>query len=323
MHEAIMRMLSKLLKIFVAGILLFYIGCIVYSYWPHKELPRENFISQHDRLIQVNGHQIRYRAYHKKNLPDKPALLFIHGFAGSLYTWRKVAPQLAETYNVYALDLPGYGLSDKPTGYDYGNESQAELVSGFVAALGLENVAVAGHSMGGPIAVHVSRKNPSITRLILIDAGIVDTGVPAFTKYSFFPFPRMSAKMFSKRDFRKKGLLSSFYNKKLVTDEVVDNFLLASRVEGYMKGTTAIMGSFSPVDELQYVPKIKIPTLIIWGEADKHNPPSNARTLNNMIKNSRLVIVKEAGHYVHEEKPESVIQAIKNFLTKPAGHSQS
>ena len=87
-----------------------------------------------------------------------------------------------------------------------------------------------------------------------------------------------------------------------------------------MKGTTAIMGSFSPVDELQYVSEIKIPTLIIWGEADRHNPPSNAHTLNNMIKNSRLVILPEAGHYVHEEKPEKVINAIKEFLTKPAGH---
>ena len=60
------------------------------------------------------------------------------------------------------------------------------------------------------------------------------------------------------------------------------------------------------------------PVLIIWGEADEHNPPANAHTLQNMIKNSRLVIVKEAGHYVHEEKPERVVQIIKNFLKEPS-----
>ena len=82
--------------------------------------------------------------------------------------------------------------------------------------------------------------------------------------------------------------------------------MLGPRSEGYIEGTTALMGYYRPSDEIPLLAKVKVPTLIIWGVMDKRKPAGEAEELSGAIAGSRLVKIENAGHYVHEEGAEEV-----------------
>ena len=118
----------------------------------------------------------------------------------------EIHPHLNDlTADAHAFDLLGFGLSDKPTDYDYSNANQAETVSELAEALNLDSFIVGGHSLGGAIAFHVAMNNQKTKGLILFNPGIINTGVPEFARYLnlIFPFARVSAKQFADRDFIK------------------------------------------------------------------------------------------------------------------------
>jgi pimeloyl-ACP methyl ester carboxylesterase len=309
-----MRILKRVLIVIAVLIVLYWVGSIVYAYLPGDEHPAKSFATNDDIFVDVDGVTIRYRKYVSEPHPDKSAIVLVHGFAGSLYTFRHLAPILAEAFDVYTVDMPGFGLSDKPVDYDYNMGAQGKTLVRFLEVLGLEKVAAGGHSMGGPIVMHAAIASPIVKQMIFLDAGILDTGVPTFAKYMFFPFNRFAAKMFAGRGFRKKFLLNSFYDKSLVTDEAVDEYLKMTMTDDYMDGWTSMMRNYDPISEFQFVNQVKVPSLLIWGEHDIKNPPSNGKKIQAAIPGSKLVIVKGSGHYVQEEKPEIVAQAITAFL---------
>ena len=93
---------------------LIYLALIIVAYMPYETTPIEELAGEQDTFIEVNGHTIHYT----KQGTGKP-LILVHGFAGSTYTWRDLIPLLADHYTVYAYDVLGFGLSDKPSDVDY------------------------------------------------------------------------------------------------------------------------------------------------------------------------------------------------------------
>jgi pimeloyl-ACP methyl ester carboxylesterase len=146
--------------------------------------------------------------------------------------------------------------------------------------------------------------------LILFNPGIITTGVPAVTEYLVFPLPRLAAKTFGEREFRESFLKSSYVDPSIITDDVLDELMLGPRSEGYIEGTTALMGYYRPSDEVALLADVRVPTLIIWGAMDKRKPAGEAEELGAAIAGSRLIMIENAGHYVHEEKPAEAAQAI-------------
>lgn len=305
-----MPIVRNVLRIMGLLLLITYGGLVIYAYLPFGEnIPIAQLAKPDDRFIEVDGMQLRYREWGVQQ-PNKPSLVFIHGFANSQQSFRRIAPYLEKDYHVVALDLPGFGLSAKPVDHDYGNESQANAVTGLIAALKLDSVVVGGHSLGGALALRVALTAPNIRGLILFNPGIITTGVPAITEYLVFPMQRLSAKTFGDRDFRANFLKSSYVDPSIITDEVLDELMLGPRSEGYIEGTTALMGYYRPSDEIPLLAQVKVPTLIIWGVMDKRKPAGEAEELSNAIAGSRLIKIENAGHYVHEEKPAEAAQAI-------------
>ncbi len=305
-----MQIVRNILKTIVALLLIVYGGLIGYAYWPYGEgIPVEELAGPDDKFIDADGIQLRYRTWGQPR-PAQPTLVFIHGFANSLQSFNRIAPLLTEHYQVFALDMPGFGLSAKPVDHDYSNLSQAKIVASFIAQLGLENVVIGGHSMGGAHALHVATIAPQVTGMILFNPGIITTGVPSATQYFIFPLPRLAAKTFSAREFRESFLTSSYLDPGIINDDVLDELMLGPRSEGYIEGTTALMSYYKAGDEINMLADVKVPTLIVWGIEDKRKPRDEAQQLNNKIKGSRLIIVEDAAHYVHEEKPGIAAQAI-------------
>lgn len=305
-----MRIVKKLLIGLAAFVFVVYASLVAYAYWPGQpEVPVSELAKPGDEFVQVNGVDLRYRTYGTRG-EGKPNLLLIHGFANSLQSWRSVAPLLAQDCYVVAIDMPGYGLSDKPVEFDYHNGPQATMMVQAARALGLTRPIYVGHSLGGAIALRAANEDPDTSGLVVMNPGLLTTGVPKLVQLTIPPLPRLSAKQFGSRDFRGRFLELSYLNPDIVTPEVLDDVMLASRSEGYMAGMTSLMKQYSEGEELPMLGQVRVPTLIVWGNGDRNKLLSEADDLQARIPGSELVRFDGVGHYVHEEAPEGVAAAM-------------
>ena len=290
---------------------------MAYAYWPTgiEEVPAVNLAGPADRFVGVDGVNIRYRTWGTPG-DDKPTALLIHGFANSVQSFRRVGPLLADRYYVVAYDMPGYGLSDKPAPFDYRNAHQAEVGARLIQALGLKNVVVGGHSLGGAIALRVALQSPEVIGLVVMNPGIITTGVPPIAKYLVFPLPRIQAKLFGDPEFRTSFLKRSFVDPSLVTDEVVRELSLTSRSENYLVGMTNLMGQYNDADEVPMLPQLKVPSLIVWGQQDRGKPAGEFQALKDQLPNNTAVLVPTSGHYVQEEAPAETAAAMLAFADR-------
>jgi len=301
-------------------VILSYSALVIYAYLPLETSPIKDLVTKDDLFIKVSDHDIRYRQYlTQKN--NSPNLILIHGFGNNLHSWRSITPLLSEHYNIFALDLLGFGLSDKPIDYDYSNANQAKTVGEFADALKLDSFIVGGHSLGGAIGLHVAKNNKKTKGLILFNPGIVNTGVPEFARYInlIFPFARVSAKQFANRAFREQFLKRSYHDPSIVNEQVMDEIMLGSKTEDYLQGTSSMLGKFYTANETELMDQVITPTLIVFGIEDRNKSMEEALQLKTGFKNSKLQLIKDAGHYVHEESPALVSESIireMSFLTE-------
>lgn len=308
----------KILQRVVLGMLLL-VGLLwsalaLWAYWPGEpELPVSQLAGAEDRFVEIDGVRLRYREWGSAGA-DRPTLLLIHGFGNSLQSFRLLAPRLADCCHVIAIDMAGYGLSDKPVDFDYHNGPQAKRLVDAAAKLGLGRVVYIGHSLGGAVALQAAVLDPGARGLVLLNPGIISTGVPKIVQVTLPPLPRMSAKLFASREFRGNFLRQSYFDPSLVTEAVIDEVMLAARSEGYMAGMTSLMKQYREGEELQLAGRVRVATLIPWGDRDRNKPLGEADELQAMIPGAKLVRFANAGHYVHEEAAEGVALAIEEWL---------
>ena len=272
-----------------------------------------------DQFFQHDGNRVRYQLLSELSV-KKPNLILIHGFGNSLGTWESLAPKLSKAFNVYAIDMLGFGLSEKPVQYQYTNANQASVIQSFAEVMGFDSFIVGGHSLGGAIAMHAAMIDQKTQGLILFNPGIINTGVPEFSKYLnlIFPMSRISAKQFADRDFREGFLKRSYHDPSIVTNQVMDRVMLGSQTADYVSGMSSMLSKYYKSNEAELMSDVKLPTLIIFGIEDRNKSMDEALQLKNGFRNSRLEIIQDAGHYVHEESPDTVSKIIINsvkFLT--------
>ncbi len=309
--------MKKVLVGVVGVLVLGYLGLVAYAYWPVNKpsLPAKELAYADDKFVDVNGLTIRYRTYGEP-AEGKPNIVLLHGFGNSLQSFRNLGPLLSGVAYVVAFDFPGYGLSSKPVKFDYSNSGQAKLTIDLVRKLGIPKPIYGGHSMGGAIALHAGVKDPEAAGMILIDPGIIETGVPKIMAMAPFPLPRMSAKLFGNREWREKFLKTSFVNPDVITKDVMDDLDRTSQTDDYWSGTTAMMSQFTPGEDMPLLPQVKVPVISIFGESDRNHPDALRKQLQAAIPGSDLVVIEGAGHYPHEEKATETANAIKAALVK-------
>lgn len=305
----------KAVKVIFAGLALVYIALIGIAYLPYQTTPVKELAANESEFIKVNGHNIHFT----KKGQGEP-LILVHGFAGSTYTWRKIIPLLADNYTVYALDLLGFGLSDKPPRGHYDMRSQGNLIIGFMDALQLSSATLAGHSMGGVVVGCAALAAPSkVDKLVLIEPGFYTRGTPAFLKYVFFPLDRIMARQFYSKKVRTKFLQGSFYNKSLVTDEVLEAYMVPTRTPNAVEALARMMTSVGSQKYDDITVNISQPTLLVWGQRQAGVVDRETTRIKSEIQGCRLVSIKECGHYVQEERPRELIKTMIDFLKPKNG----
>jgi pimeloyl-ACP methyl ester carboxylesterase len=243
-------------------------------------------------------------------------LILIHGFGASTFGFRHTIPELARHFRAIALDLKGFGLSERPPGGDYSLTAQARLVSEFMEGMGIQRAAVLGHSMGGEIAMRLAINHPErVERLILVDSAGGREARYRGTGGSFLRplLPVVALFTLHSRRFRSLSLRSGVYDPAYLTPEVLEGYFRPTRIRGHLRGLGELLTSRRndpPLDPSAIVQ----PTLILWGEKDRWLPVSQGQRLHEQIPGSQIVIIPKAGHLPLEEQPDESNRAILEFL---------
>lgn len=251
-------------------------------------------------------------------------LLFLHGFGESRFTWRYLVDDLAKNHRLILLDLKGFGDSPKPHDGRYSIYDQAAAVKQFIEQHNLREVTLIGHSLGGGVALALAlmaQQQPQawrVKRLIVIDAAAYQQQLPTMLAELQRPlFGRLGVYLVSPLYQARQAYIYSFYNDKKIpaqgVQESAKNFARPGARYVYLQSARQLVPDDIEKVAAQYK-RIRIPTLIIWGDHDRVIPGRFARRLHRDIKHSRLVWIKEAGHMPHEEQPQQVLQSIEQFL---------
>lgn len=270
-----------------------------------------------DRFLEVGG-----RAVYVEQSGTGDALLLIHGFGGSTYSWRRVIPDLAGPRRVVAVDLSGFGWTERvadPAAYTLA--AQERLLLGVLDALGIARADVAGHSYGGGVALWLAARHPERVRsLVLVDSTLPSYGVErrsnvARSRTAVSAFLRGVA---LRRGFVRSALERSFFDDALVTDELVGEYLARLRVEGAVDAYRGLtLPSSEPRPEIDLT-TVGQPTLVVWGADDELLPLRWGEQAAAEMPHARLVVLERCGHIPMEERPEEFVAAVVPFLAAVA-----
>jgi len=279
--------------------------------------PPAEYLSIPSKKIELSGVNVHYVEAGKG-----PPLLFLHGLGGSWKDWSETLPAFAATYQVIAVDFPGFGDSDQPE-VRYSVEWLTEVVEKFIQEWKLDGVNLVGHSMGGLVALNLaSRPNSRVKKLIIADAvGIGDKAEfisYAMTRKILGPETRWeSFEGFLRDEFR--GMVESFVKgqkPKTARDffeSVPKNPITGNR---FLPMTPSVQMTASIID-FDVRPKLASilqPTLILWGAKDHIAPLQDASLLNKEIRQSQLLLFPDSGHSPMMEHPSLFNQELRKFL---------
>lgn len=269
------------------------------------------------KFVTVDGKKVHY--IEKGN--GSPIIL-IHGFLYNTVMWKKNIDALAEKFKVYAIDLWGWGFSERLKENEYSFELYGKQIIGFMDALDIKKASLTGQSMGGGISVYVAAHHPErVNRLILVDPAVIPYPMTATGKVYQFPFVGEFLNAIPGDTLMKNNIKTVwFYDKNKVTDEYVKEVLQPFCIEGSYAGMMYILRNVLKEPyvekEANLLSKLNKPTLIIHGREDKAIPLDKSEALNDLWMESKLVIFEKAGHTPHEEYPEKFNKIAIDFLSE-------
>jgi pimeloyl-ACP methyl ester carboxylesterase len=267
--------------------------------------------------IRVGSEQI---AYHR--VGRGPSVALIHGIPTWSYLWRNVIPPLIQAgLEVIAIDLLGYGDSDKPADADLGVAAQAELLATILRKLNWDGRAIVGHDIGGGVAQLMCANDPEAAkRLILIDT----------IAYDSFPEPGIARLtdpvwdgILSAPDFDlRKGLTKGFTRGMVHSDRITPELIVAYErpfrgVDGrlaYLRAARALQTE-ELAARMAEVQRLNIPTLIVWGAEDVFQPVRYGARLAATMPQARFKKIEHAGHFLPEDEPETLARLMADFVT--------
>lgn len=251
-----------------------------------------------------------------------PALVLVHGLMGYSFSWRHAIPALAEQATVYALDLPGTGLSDHSRDLDCSLAASATRLLEFMHKVGIASCDLLGTSHGGAVAMMAAILAPqSVRRLILV--------APAnpWSTHGRFLIPFLSNPMVAPLFLQlapRLRILQEFYFRRLFGDTrrirpgTLEGYLAAMRTRASFEYGLGVLRTWKQdMQRLQLtLPAIAhIPTLLIWGDRDAAVDPASAHVLEAQFQSCRLLMLEGIGHLPYEEVPEEFNQAVALFLS--------
>lgn len=262
-----------------------------------------------DRYVTVEGIRFRVR---EEGPRTAPPIILIHGFTFSLESWDGWAADLARDHRVIRFDLAGHGLSGSAPDGDYGTAARVRQLGKLMDRLRVRRATIAGNSFGGLVAWNFAVASPArVDRLVLVDSaaysinGVTEKPVavpPVMRGHLLDPSPAGIAYS-AANIFARPERLSAARLEQMRAMIVRNGPALIAHLE-----------QFTLPDPAAALARIKAPTLVLWGSADKVIPVAQATALAAAIPNARLITYDEVGHAPQEEATASTLTDLRAFL---------
>ena len=251
--------------------------------------------------IKTNIHnELKYKLMEKGS--GDPVIM-LHGMFGDISNWKPAIEEISASFRAIALELPYLELEPRLCSVGV----LTEFLANFIESNKLKDVSLIGNSLGGHVALdYAINYRDGVHKLVLTgSSGLFERG--GFED---------DIQRYPTKDYLTSKIGEAFYDKKFVTDEMVDEVyqLLQSR-KNKLK-IVKISKSAKRYNLAGQLSMITCPTLLIWGKNDIITPPGIARIFNDNIKNSKLVLINGCGHAPMMEKPEEFNRHLMDFLLK-------
>jgi pimeloyl-ACP methyl ester carboxylesterase len=237
--------------------------------------------------IVIGGGLIHYEAFGR----GEP-ILFIHGWLGSWRYWMRTMEALASDYSTYALDLWGFGDSDKST-ERYSVADYTTLIHDFMDRMGIVKASLVGHSLGAVVALHFATEYPAfVSRLVIVSLPVTADAI--------------SGRLL---DFSSNSVLAKMFRRQITHKEV------QQEAEKMAANVIALsVQSTFEVDARALIERVHQPTLVIYGEKDSVIDPEPSRILNGERHNLRPIGLAESKHFPMLEEANKFNRLLKDFL---------
>ena len=269
-----------------------------------------------EHFVTVNGLRVHYI-----ETGSGPAVVLIHGNAGSVedFSYRTI-PVLCSEYRIVAIDRPGHGKSDRPSDKSARLESQAALLHDTLGLLGIKRPILVGHSWGGSLALAYAIHYPNeVASLVLVaPAAYAETEENWWWMTAFVKPPVIGdvslavGKLFFGHSLLKSELKDAFYPQTVPDDylkSASSSWLGHKQLKSYLHDEWKLNSSLKTLS--QRYSEIRVPVVIVTGDADKVTPPKgNAYPLKAAISQSQLLELKNTGHEIPLIQPQSIRDAL-------------
>jgi pimeloyl-ACP methyl ester carboxylesterase len=273
--------------------------------------------------LELHGDRIAYR-----DTGQGPALLLIHGMAGSSATWDAVIPQLAKKYRVIAPDLLGHGESAKPRG-DYSLGAFAAWLRDLLNELGVERATVIGQSLGGGIAMQFAYQHRDYCeRLVLIGSGGLGPDLSPMLRFLSAPGAEFVLPVVTPQPVLNLGnKLGSWLTSAGIQSpragqmwQAYCSLSDAPTRQAFLRTLRSVVDhrgqAVSALNKLHLT--ADLPTLLIWGDHDRIIPVAHAYAAHDALAGSRLEVLEGVGHFPHVEVPTVVTDILEDFIASTA-----
>ncbi|MBD0369510.1 MAG: alpha/beta fold hydrolase [Pyrinomonadaceae bacterium] len=286
--------------------------------------PEENALGGEAKWFDWREGRVFYKesgAQHKGT-----PLVFIHGIGAgaSSFMWRKNFDALAESFHVYALDLLGFGASEKPATAPYSADLYTDLIADFIHEVAKAPADIIANSLAGAFTIRVADEHPHLVRsLILIAPTGADSlrarpGMTGAAFYGLLQSPVLGTSFYnvmsSERSIRDYARRQLFYDASRVTNRLVTQLYAASHQEGAQHAISAFLSGFLNTDIRDAFARLRQPVTLVWGKQDQMNPIEQAAALLSLNPNADMEIFDRCRMTPHEEHPEKFNAFIRRAL---------
>ena len=248
---------------------------------------------------------------HYKSFGEGKPLIVLHGFLGSLDNWQGIAKELAANYQVFILDVRNHGKSFHDPKHDY--TSMVEDVRYFIDHLGLSEVSLIGHSMGGKIAMSFALKYPLlVSSLIVVDIA-PKVYLPGHEDI-LHALSKVNPKELKSRQ-EAVDIISTYIHDPSVVQFLLKNLdRLGDGTFGWKMNLPVLIDQYKEMLDFPSKGSFDGPTLFLKGAKSDYILPSDEENIFTLFPNAKIVSIKKAGHWVHAENPVDFISETSTFL---------
>lgn len=250
-------------------------------------------------IIEINSINIHYHVSGKGN-----NLILLHGWDGEIKSFEPIHKHLEKYFKTFSIDFPGFGKSSLPN-QPWGTIEYSDILAKFLKKQGINKLIVIAHSFGGRVAIRLAAAYPElINKMILIDSA----GIKPKRTYKYY----IKVYLYKSIKYMVKMPIINLYTENILK-------FISKRIgsKDYQNVSGVMRKTFVRIvneDLKNLLPKIKPPTLLIWGENDQATPVSNGKLMERLIPDSGLVVLRNAGHFSYLENLDEFLLITENFL---------